>query len=71
MLEAEDDHPQPDTDLRRGKTGALGVDHRFVQVADQRQELLGPQTLDRSRALEEARITHEKNRPNHGASCTT
>jgi hypothetical protein len=42
-----------------------------MQVADQRQELLGPQTLDRSRALEEALITHEQNRPNHGASFTT
>src|SRR5581483_10913395 len=68
LLHAEDDDAQQHPDLRGGEPGAVQVLHGVAHVGDQLAQPARAEGLDLARALEQARVAHPEDRPDHGAT---
>ncbi len=64
-IKAENHHAQPDSDLRRGKTGAIQMAHGLLHIGNQSVQFRRIESIHLLRALPQAGITHSKNRTYH------
>ena len=64
VIHPEDRDLQTYADLRRGQARPVERVHRVLHVGEQRMQFRRVELLDRTRALEQARIAHAQNVPN-------